>query len=411
MSVDRVLVVFAAALLALSLISRLTARHSLSPVLFALAAGVVAGPDALGLLDLTADLPRHVLLEEVSRVALALVGAAIGLRVRPADLRDNSRRLLLLLAVVMPVMWVSTGIGAALVLGLPAAAAMALGAALTPTDPGVASAVSSGTLAEQSLPRTSRMTLQIESAANDGLALPFVLLSGLLATMPASGALREWAVTATVEVGLAVGLGAAAGVSTTLVLRVAERDRAVSRTYLPLVGPAMSLLTLAGVHLLGGSGILAAFVAGLTLSLTLSGDDDARAAIEDFQESVGHAALIALFLVLGAVLPLGAWVELGWAGAGFAAWVLVLRRLPVAAPLLRSAGSGWRDATFLGWFGPLGAAGVYYLADLHRYDLPDYERLFAAGTLAVVASVVASALTATPAVRAYARADGADPSG
>lgn len=401
-TLDLVLVIFGSALLSLSLVSRLTTRHSLSPVVFALTAGVLVGPQALGLLDLTAELPRHTLLEGVCRVALALLVTAIGVRIRPADLRENRRRLVLLLGIAMPAMWVSTGIGAVLVLGLPPLAAMALGAALTPTDPGVSSTVSTGTLAESSLPRPLRMTLQTESAANDGLALPFVLLSGLLATLPGAEALRQWVLDVAVEVGLAVAVGAAAGGLTTLMLLVAERDRAVARTYLPLVGPAMSLVTLAGAHLLGGSGVLGAFVAGLTLSLTLT-DDEARASIEDFQESVGHAALITVFVVLGTVLPLRAWLDLGWAGAAFAAVVVLLRRLPSVAPLLRLAGTSWHGAAFLGWFGPLGVAGVYYLAYLSRYDLPDYERVFAAGTLAVVVSVLVAAVTATPAVNAYRR--------
>ncbi|MDP9397669.1 MAG: cation:proton antiporter [Actinomycetota bacterium] len=400
LSVDLVLVVLAGTLLALVLISRVTKRMSLSPVLLALIVGVLVGPEALGVLDLTGQLPRHVLLEQVTRIALALLVADIGLRTRPADLRDNAARLLVLLALVMPAMWLLTGLGAELMFGLPFAVALVLGAALTPTDPGVSSTITTGTLANRSLPRRLRMSLQVESGANDGLAVPFVILSGLLATRPDGPAVAEWARSAGREVGIALILGPLIGFLAAQLLRFAERERAVAETYLPLLGPATAVATLAAAHLAHGTGVLAAFLAGLVLSLTLP-EEDLREPISAFHASASRVALIAVFLTFGTVLPLGGWADLGAAGVLFAGWVVFLRRLPAAVPLLRATGTGWRSALFLSWFGPLGVAAIYYLAYLHRYALPEYERLFAAGTLAIVVSVVAAALTSTPAVLAY----------
>lgn len=404
---DRILVVLAVALLLLALVSRLTTRHSLSPVVLALVTGVVLGPDVLGVLDLTSEIPRHVLLEQVTRVALALLVSTIALRVRPADLRDNAARLLVLLGLVMPGMWLVTAAGVSLTLGVPVGVALVLGAVLTPTDPGVSSTVSTGTLAERSLPRRLRMSLQVESAANDGLTIPFVILAGLLVTLPAGAAVGEWAATVAQELGVAVVVGVAVGWLTTLMLRSAEKDRAVAQTYLPLVGPAMSVSALAIASLLGGTGVLAAFVAALTLSLTFD-DQESREQIQNFEESVGHAALIAVFLTFGTVLPFRGWWDLGLPGVLFVLWVVLLRRLPVAVAALRTTRTGWRTAGFLGWFGPLGVAGIYYLAYVERYALPDYERLFAAGSLAVVASVLVAAVTATAGVLAYRSAAGSE---
>lgn len=159
-------------------------KHALSPVLLALLAGAVLGPRALDVLDPLAAVARGELLEQLCRVTLALSVVDIALRLRPADLRDDARRLAVLLVVVMPGMWLVTALGGGLLLGLPLAAALLLGAALTPTDPGVASALVTGTLPNRSLPRRVRMSLQGEAGANDGLALPFVLLSGLLVPGP-----------------------------------------------------------------------------------------------------------------------------------------------------------------------------------------------------------------------------------
>ncbi len=51
---DRVLLIVGIAIVVLALSSRVVKRYALSPVLLALAAGVVVGPQALGLVDPTA---------------------------------------------------------------------------------------------------------------------------------------------------------------------------------------------------------------------------------------------------------------------------------------------------------------------------------------------------------------------
>lgn len=48
-------------------------------------------------------------------------------------------------------------------------------------------------------------------------------------------------------------------------------------------------------------------------------------------------------------------------------------------------------------------AAIFYATHAERLGIADYERLYAAATLAVLASVVAHSLTATPAVRAFPR--------
>lgn len=221
LTADRVLLLVAASLLVLGLSSRLVKRHALTPVVLALGIGVAVGPHTLGVLDPVAELPRAELLEQVSRVALALAVMDITLRTRPSDLRASARRIVVLLAVGMPAMWLVSAAGAGLLLGLPVAVALALGAALTPTDPGAASSLATGVLPNQSLPRRVRMSLQVESAANDGLALPFVLF----AAFPAGRAVSDWAVEAATQLGVAVVAGAAAGYAALKLTDLADVDR------------------------------------------------------------------------------------------------------------------------------------------------------------------------------------------
>lgn len=403
---DTVLVLFAATVLVVGLTSRLLKRHALSPVLLTLIVGVLVGPDVLGWLDPAAAVGRTRLLEEVARVALALGVADIALQVTRDDLRRNARRTALLLTVVMAGMWLVTAAGAWLLLGLPLAVALLLGAALTSTDPVVASALTSGALPRRMLPRRLRRSLQIESAANDGLALPFVLLAGLLITEPAGTAVTHWLTEAGRQLGLAIVIGPLLGWAVARLARLAEEDELIAGSYVPLLGVATALLALALVHLLGGSGVLAAFLAALALSLTLP--DALREPVGGTLSAASRLGVVAVFGVFGTVLPFSGWVALGVPGLLFAAWVLLLRRPPVVWAALLPTDTGPHSRTFLAWFGPLGVAGIYYLAYAERYRLPEYEQVFAAGTLAICASVLVHTLTSTPGVELWGRRSGTE---
>lgn len=102
-------------------------------------------------------------------------------------------------------------------------------------------------------------------------------------------------------------------------------------------------------------------------------------------------------------LPLSAWVALGWSGAALVVAVLLLRRLPVIFALRGALGPLDRDALFVGWFGPIGVAAVFYatLAVRHTGD----RRVWVVDSLLVAGSVVAHGATATPLTLWFGRAE------
>ena len=403
LTADGVLLLVGASLVLLGLSSRIVKRFALSPVLLALAAGVVVGPNVLGLLDPTPIVPRGPLLEQLARVALAFSVVDITLRTNPEDLRKNAGRLAVLLLIVMPGMWLMTALGAHLLLGLPIALALLLGAALTPTDPGVASALVTGVLPNRLLPRRVRMSLQVEAGANDGLALPIVLFAGLLASSHPGGLLSTWIVDVAKHLGIAVAVGIVVGYALRKLTDIAGVDRLAEEDWFPLASAGLAVSTLALAHLLGGTGIFAAFVAGLVFSEGVP--ENLREPIHTVHRSLTKVVLSVLFLAFGLVLPIDRWWPLlGLAGIGFALWTFVLRRAPVALPavgLLTS--TGWVSSSYIGASGPLGVASIYYLVYAERYGIEDYERFFAAGTLAITVSVLGYALTSAAAAQAYAR--------
>ncbi len=250
------------------------------------------------------------------------------------------------------------------------------------------------------------MSLQLEAAANDGLALPFVVFAGLLATLPGEQVLGQWAAEVARQLGIALMVGMVVGAALRWLTDIAGVDRLAEEDWYPLASSGVAVTVLALAHLLGGTGIFAAFVAGLVFSEGLP--ESLRRPIHVVHRSVTKVVLSLVFLAFGAILPVHRWwPELGAAGVVFALWVLVIRRLPVAVPAMRLTGTGWLSSSLIGWSGPLGAAGIYYLAYIERYRLPEYERIFVAGSLAISMAVLGHAVTSATVVRTYRRIVGA----
>jgi len=398
--VDLVLVLLGASILALGLLSNIVTRLWMSVPLLALLAGVLLGPEVLAILEPERLGREHKVLEELARVTLAvsLVGAA--LQMTRADLRDIWKRAASLLTIGMVGMWLLTSLGAWLVLGLPPWVALLLGAILTPTDPVVASTLVTGRMAEANLPRWLRRSLQLEAGANDGLALVFVLVPALVLTLPDDDP-ATIAGEALGQVVLALVVGAAIGAIAAKVVDLAEDHQATSGGFFLVSALALALLTLGAVHALGGTGILGAFAAGLAFSLML--EERYAEQLEETQDGLQQLLIVPVFLLFGALLPWDGWIDLGWSGVAFALWALVIRRPAAAALALAVAPTPTprRGIAFLSWYGPLGVAAIYYTLFVERYDLAEFERLFAAGTLAIAVSVVVFALSATPGVRRY----------
>ena len=84
--------------------------------------------------------------------------------------------------------------------------------------------------------------------------------------------------------------------------------------------------------------------------------------------------------------------------------VLLLRRLPavlVLRPLLGSLRGKTRDVLFLGWFGPVGAAALYYAAFSLRET--GIEAAWTVGSLVICASLLVHGVSATPLTKLYGR--------
>ena len=224
---------------------------------------------------------------------------------------------------------------------------------------------------------------------------------------PPGEALREWLVRVLLwEVGAAVVLGALMGYGAGKLLELARSRGDIRQPSYLAYTIALSLAVLGSTRLLDADGLLAVFAAGVALNMAVKTEDATQA--ENVQEAVNRFFVLPVFVLLGLALPWGEWAALGWKGPVLTALILLLRRPPWLLALLPfiPRAEGARDALFLGWFGPVGVAALYY-ATLAEHTVGLHE-VWVIGSLVISASVLVHGVSAAPLTRLYGRRAGDD---
>ncbi len=373
-------------------------RLSISAPVVALIAGILIGPHVCNLVapeDLGDPLGT---LETLARVTLAigLMGIALGL---PKDyILRNPKRLALMLGVLMPTMWITSGVIIYFVTGMGFWTSMTIAAIVTPTDPILASSMVSGDLAERALPARVRNLISAESGANDGLAYAFLMLPLLLLVEPIGPTIRGWLLDVVLrEIIVAVVAGGIIGIAAGRMLEWARRHRLVERTSLLSYAIALALLTLGTTRLLGTDGILAVFVAGVAFDHSVT--EDRHEAEEHIVEAVTQFLNLPVFVFFGLLLPWDRWFALGWIGILLVVLVLALRRLPWVLLVQRIVPDllSKREALFVGFYGPIGIAALFYAAI--AIGRTGNHAIWTISSLVVFSSIVVHGITVTPATR------------
>jgi sodium/hydrogen antiporter len=396
MDINLVLSVFAAVILILSAFSSFLQRISLPGPLTGVAAGVLLGPFGSGMLRLEDfALPPGILLEQASRLTLAVGLAGVALRLPHGYWRANLRWTVPVIVVGMGVMFtVASGMLWAL-LGLPLLTALLLGAIITPTDPVVTTPVVTGSLARKNIPDRVRYNLSAESGLNDGLGYLFVSLPVLLLISPPRQAWGElltrvflWEVLGAVAAG-----GAAGYVLARLFLVAKDRGFMEKTSYLGFIIP-LSLAVLGLAKLMGTDGILAVFIAAAVFGQQIPQADKAQQGQID--DVINRFFLLPVFILLGIGLPWKEWAELGPAVPLVLAAALILRRAAAVwliRPAIKTLHSR-SETAFMGWFGAVGVSALYYATLAER--LAGRHDIFAYIALAITLSVLIHGLTSAP---------------
>jgi sodium/hydrogen antiporter len=368
----------------------------------ALLAGVLLGPAVLGVLDPGTWGDERTIVREAARLTLAVALMAVALRLPPDYVQRHGRAFVVMVALVLPLAWLTGGLLTAVILGVPLWLALVVGAALAPTDPIVTTTIMVGDFAEERLPPRVRELLSMEAGANDGLAMPLLMLPVLASTMASGAAGRAWLLESWLwEIGAALVVGAALGVGAGRMLTWSEERDLIERHSFLAYSLALTLLTLGLAEAAGTEGLAAVFVAGLAFTSTVGGAE--RSEEESVQEAISQFFYLPVFTLVGLVLPWEAWKGLGPQALVLVVAVLALRRLPAVllfATPLRSLPTP-RDRLYVGWFGPIGISTV--LLALVAVDLTGEEIVWTVGSLMVFVSTAVHGVSANPLTRVYAR--------
>jgi NhaP-type Na+/H+ or K+/H+ antiporter len=383
-------------LLLVAAVSRRLSSSPITPAMVVVAVGILVGPLALD--DLTLR-PTSSTVRTLAEATLAVVLFSDASRINLRALRRESSIPVRLLGLGLPLTIILGGLVAVGLFGsFSLSDALILGVILAPTDAGLGSAV----VTDERLPQRVRQSLNVESGLNDGICVPLLLIALAIVSGPGAEAHPLRVVGEEIGYGLLGGL--IAGVLVASVVIVAGARRLIDdawRQIIPVTGAVIAY----GIALaLGGSGFIAAFVAGGLFGL-IARDDAARAM--GFTEETGALLNSVTFLVFGAVLLGPELDHVSWQLVLYAVLSLtIVRMLPVVISLW---GTHARRPTvaFIGWFGPRGLASIVFAVIVEDAHLAHAGTIVAACYLTVGLSVLAHGLSATPLVSRYVRWYGA----
>jgi cell volume regulation protein A len=235
-------------------------------------------------------------------------------------------------------------------------------------------------------------TLELESGMNDPMAVFLTLLCVQLLEHPDLSpgwfALEE----------LAIGFigGGALGLLGGFALRWAVERVNLTTALYPILIAAGALLIFGGANLLGASGFLAVYLAGVMLARA---PYRAQQVISRFLDGLAWLSQIAMFLLLGLlVTPSKLLADLPAAIIIALAIILVARPGSVAIALLPFRFS-WPERGFIAWVGLRGAVPIFLASIPILAGLPNAQRYFNVAFVVVLISLLIQGWTVGRAAR------------
>jgi NhaP-type Na+/H+ or K+/H+ antiporter len=307
-----------------------------------------------------------------------------------------------LLLLAMPITIGLVAVLGGLLLGLSAAAAIVLGAALAPTDPVLAGDIGVGPPGDED-EHEPNFALTAEAGLNDGLAAPFVLAGILVAEESGAAWTLEWLaadVVYAVVVGTAVGAGVGL-LAAWSVKRLRSRDMLIS-TFDGFHAIAAALLIYGLAEALAGYGFLGAFAGGIAFR-RYEREHEVNHTVHEGSERLEKLLELAIIILLGSMLTLDGLRTPGWEGWLLAVLLLVaVRPLAVVLSLVGSRMDAPHERAFVAWFGVRGVGTLYYVAVVVGAGIltPAEESVVVwTAIAAVLVSIVVHGLTAGPSLR------------
>ncbi|MFN3688846.1 potassium/proton antiporter [Salinarimonas sp.] len=325
--------------------SLLAFRFGAPLLLIFLGVGLAAGESGLGIQFQDAEAAYF-----LGSLALAVILFDSGFGTSFRAFRRSAAPAIVLATLGVVLTTALVGLPAHFLFGLPLAEAMLIGAIVSSTD--AAAVFFLLRVGGIRIREGVRSTLEVESGSNDPMAIFLtIVLVEIVASGSGDGAVHDLLVGFVRQMGVGLGAGLVGG---SAIVWLANRLR-FEGALNSIAILAFALLVFSITGLVGGSGFLAAYVAGL-----VAGNRPMPGAVplRRFQEGITWLAQIAMFLMLGllaspsqfpaiALPAIALALFLAFVGRPLAVWLCLL-------PFRYSRA----DTLFIGWVGLRGAVSI-----------------------------------------------------
>ncbi len=381
MDIATVLLIGPWLLLAGVLLTKLSRRLNFPALLFFIVIGMLAGSEGLGRISFE----DYAFTRDVGLVALALILFAAGLATGPRafGLAVQSAASLATLGVVLTAL--ITAAFAWWWLGWSFLEGVLLGSIVASTDAAAVFLV----LRHQNvrLPRPVESVLEVESGINDPMSvfLTVAVTTALAAGqgLPAASVAMDFVTQ--MGAGALIGTGFGAGAAWLL-----NRVRLASTGLYPVLTLAVGLGTFSLTNAVGGSGLLAVYLAGLMIGRRLA---VLQRLVVDFHDAVAWLMQIVMFVALGLLSFPSRVLAVADQGLILSAVVMVIARPVAVFVSLLASRLSLRERLLVSWVGLRGAVPIILASFPVLAGLPNAPVIFNLIFFVVVTSILLQGTT------------------
>ncbi|KAJ5289328.1 uncharacterized protein N7443_009581 [Penicillium atrosanguineum] len=341
----------------------------------------------------------------LTRLVIGIQMVKVGYELPKQYLRRRLVELTICLLPLMTIQWLATS--SCILLMIPHLSfltALIIGSCVICIDPVLSQSIAKGPFADKYVRRHLREFISAEAGGNDGFGFPFLLLSiailryadapqhslnkrdwiGAMDTGRFGGnagrALAHWAVEGVLYmIIMGAGYGLFVGFVSRKSLNVASKRRWIDKESFFLCPIAIGLFVVGTCGCFGSDETLACFIAGCALNWDGLYHSEAEARHDSFNATIETVLNYGTFIFVGASMP---WDELHLPTdtgitisrlviLGFL--ILLFRRIPaimLGYRFMPKVCSDWKEALFMGYFGPIGVGAIAYVEYARRL-LPD----------------------------------------
>lgn len=375
-----------------AIVSNVVERAPVSFPMIFLGIGFALGGYGLKVLQINLHDPA---LQTIATLNLAFVFFLDAINLRFDFIQKNWRVPLLSLGPGTLITLVLISAAAYLVLRFSILQALLVGTVLSSVDPVLLRDV----VRDERISRSLRESLKIEAGSNDLIVLPTLLILTAVALGQTSSA-GGWLSYLARLFLLGPVVGAAFGIGAAFLMQWLRTRTTIGRPYRAIYGIGVLLGAYTLGTLVGGSGFLAVFAAGLATALM---DYDICDCFLEYSEITSEMMMLLAFLLFGIVLSdiIGTIAILPV--LGFTLIVLLVARPLAIGVVLQKANISKQARIFIGWFGPRGLSTLLFGLLLVTDGVPGGEKILATAGVVVIISVVAHGVSASPIAAHYAR--------